>query len=86
MELASFAKAIPIKLGELERVRRAAWQQGRDAPPLGADDFGAFEGNTYSEYGLSDDSRRARRAGGTAEVHAQVAMSVLVRTIAKAVR
>jgi hypothetical protein len=66
--------------------RGAAWQQGGDAPPLGADDFGAFEGNAYSEYGLSDDGRGGWRARGTAEVHAQVAMSVLVRPIAKAVR
>jgi hypothetical protein len=52
----------------------------------GTNDNGTLEWHAYGKDGLSDDSRLRRRSRGTAEVHAQVAMAVLVRTVAKAMR
>jgi hypothetical protein len=85
MELASFAKAMPIDSDQLGEVRRAARQLGGNPTPLGADDFRAFDGSTYGEYGFSDDGRRGRRARGTTEVHTKVAMSVFVSMVTEAV-
>ncbi len=66
-------------------VRRCAGQLRADTAARGADDLRALDRRAYSEYGLADNSRLRRRACGSAEVHAQVAMSVIVRTLTEAV-
>jgi hypothetical protein len=58
---------------------------GADAAARGADDFRALDRGTYDEYGLTDNSRVRGRPCGSAEVHAQVAMSVIVSTLTEAV-
>ena len=58
---------------------------GADAAARGADDLRALDRGTYDEYGLTDNSRMRRRPGGAAEVHAQVAVSVVVSTLTEAV-
>jgi hypothetical protein len=58
---------------------------GADAAARGADDFRALDRGSYNEYGLTDNSRMRGRACGSAEVHAQVAMSVIVSTLTEAV-
>ena len=58
---------------------------GADAAARGADDLRALDRGTYDEYGLTDNSRMRRRPSGSAEVHAQIAMSVLVSTLTEAV-
>jgi hypothetical protein len=68
-----------------ESARRSAGELGADTAAGGADDFRALERGAYDEYGLPDNSRLRRRPGGSAEVHAQVAMSVIVVTLTEAV-
>jgi hypothetical protein len=58
---------------------------GADAAARGADDLRALDRGTYDEYGLTDNSHMRRRPSGSAEVHAQVAMSVVVSTLTEAV-
>jgi len=58
---------------------------GADAAARGADDLRALDRGTYDEYGLTDNSRMRRRPSGSAEVHAQIAMSVIVSTLTEAV-
>jgi hypothetical protein len=65
--------------------RRSAGELGADAAARGADDFRALDRGSYNEYGLTDNSRMRGRACGSAEVHAQVAMSVIVSTLTEAV-
>lgn len=59
---------------------------GPNTAPEGRDDPSPFERCTDDEYRLADDGCVRRRAGSTGEMHAQVAMSVLVHTIEEAVR
>ena len=75
-----------IDLDELRGSRRAAGELRPDETSRGTNDSGTLEWYAYRKDGLSDDSRLRRRSRGTAEVHAQVAMPVLVRTVAKAMR
>ena len=56
-----------------------------DAAARGADDLRALERCTYDEYGLTDNRRLRRRSCGATEVHAQIAVSVFVRTLTEAV-
>lgn len=58
---------------------------GADTAARGADDAGALERRTDDEYRLTDNGDLCWRASGTAEVHAQVAMAVIVRLTAKTV-
>ena len=77
---------MPDGLDQFEGVGRwSAGELGTDTTARGADDFRALERRAYDEYGLTDDSRMGRRSGGPTEVHAQVAMSVIVRTLTEAV-
>jgi hypothetical protein len=56
-----------------------------DAAAGGTDDLRALERRAYDEYRLSDNRRLRGRSCGTAEVHAQIAVSVFVRTLTEAV-
>lgn len=51
-----------------------------------ADGFGALGRRAHEEYGLADDARVRGGAGGAAEVHTQIAMSIIVPTLGEAVR
>jgi hypothetical protein len=57
-----------------------------DSAACGADDFGPLGRHTYGQHRLADERRLCRRSGGTAEVHAQVAMPNVVPTLAQTVR
>ena len=56
-----------------------------DTAARGTDDFGALERGAHDEYGLSDHARMRGGTGGAAEVHTQVAMSIIVPTVSEAV-
>lgn len=75
---------------DLDQLGEGSWRTARklrdDTTPRGAYDFRTLERYPYSKYGFPDDNRLCRRAGSTAEVHAQIAMPVLVPTITEAVR
>jgi hypothetical protein len=66
--------------------RRGARQLRTDTTARGADDFRAFDRDAYGEYWLTDNSRLRWRPCGATEVHAQVAVSVIVPTLTEAVR
>jgi hypothetical protein len=59
---------------------------GSNTAAGGRDDPGPFERCTHDEHRLADDGCVRRGAGGTAEMHTQVAMSVVVHAIEEAVR
>jgi hypothetical protein len=65
--------------------RRRTRQLRADTAARGADDLRALDRHAYREYRLADNSHLRRGACGSAEVHAQVAMSVIVRTLTEAV-
>ena len=75
---------------DLDQLGGESWRTARelraDAASCSDHDFRTIEGNPYSQYRFPDDSRMCRRARGTAEVHAQIAMPVIVPTVAEAVR
>ena len=52
----------------------------------GQDDLRSRRSNAHHEYRLADGRRKRRRAGAAAEVHAHVAMRMLVRAIGEPVR
>ena len=56
-----------------------------DAAARGTDDLRAFERCAYDEYGLTDNRSLRGRSCGTTEVDAQIAVSVVVRTLTEAV-
>ena len=56
-----------------------------DAAARGTDDLRALERCTYDEYRLTDNRRLRWRSCRATEVHAQVAMSVIVSTLTEAV-
>ena len=77
---------MPDGLDQFEGIgRRSAGELGTDTTARGTDDFRALERRAYDEYGLTDNGRMGRRSGCPAEVHAQVAMSVIVPTLTEAV-
>ncbi len=77
---------MPDGLGQFGGVeRRSAGELRADTATRGPDDFRVLERRAHDEYGLTDNSRMRRRSGCPAEVHAQVAMSVFVPTLAEAV-
>lgn len=57
-----------------------------DFAARGADGFGPLERHAYGQHRLADERRLRRRSGGAAEVHAQVAMHVVVPALAHPVR
>jgi hypothetical protein len=57
-----------------------------DAAACGTDELRAFDRCADDEHGLTDNRRLRGRSGRAAEVHAQVAVSVFVRTLTEAVR
>lgn len=77
---------MPGGLDQLEGVRRSAWQLRANTAARGADDPGTFDRCTHHEHGLADDRGLRRGTGGTAEVHAQIAMPIIVPTVGQAVR
>ena len=56
-----------------------------DAAARGTDDLRALERCTYDEYRLTDNRRLRGRSCRATEVHAQIAVSVFVRTLTEAV-
>jgi hypothetical protein len=57
-----------------------------DSAACGPDDFGPLGRHARSQHRLAEERRLCRRSGGTAEVHAQVAMPNVVPTLAQTVR
>lgn len=58
---------------------------GPDAAARAADELRALERCAYDQDGFTDNSRMRKSPRGSAEVHAQVAMAVLVSTLTEAV-
>jgi hypothetical protein len=77
---------MPDGLDQFGGTRRRAWQLRANAAARGPDDLRALERRAYDEYGLGDNRSLRRRSCGTTEVHAQIAVSVFVRTLTEAVR
>jgi hypothetical protein len=67
-------------------IRRRAWQLRADTATGGTDNLRVLERCTYNEDGLTDNRRLRGRSCRAAEVHAQIAVSVFVRTLTEAVR
>jgi len=65
---------------------RSAGKLSANTASEGRNDPGPLERCTHDEDRLADDGCVRRRAGRTAEVHAKVAMPVLVHAIEEAVR
>jgi hypothetical protein len=75
-----------MALDQGERIRRAARKLGANTAARRTDDSEALNRCTYDEHRLSDNRGVCRGTSGTAEMHAQVAMSVVMPTVAEAVR
>jgi hypothetical protein len=73
------------RLDQCEVNRRAARKLDANTAARGRDDSEVLDRRTYEDR-LSDNSSVCRSAGGPAEVHAQVAMSIVMPTVAEAVR
>jgi len=73
-------------LSQFEGGGRSAGQLSPNTAARGTDDSGTLERCADDEHRLADDRGVRRRPGGTAEMHAQVTMPVVVRTIEEAVR
>ena len=76
---------MPDGLDQFGGIRRRAGQLRADAAARGTDDLRALERCAYDEYGLTDNRRLRGRSCRAAEVHAQIAVSVFVRTLTEAV-
>jgi hypothetical protein len=77
---------MPDGLDQFGGIRRRAWQLRADAATGGTDDLRVLERCTYNEYGLTDNRRLRGRSCRATEVHAQIAVSIFVRTLTEAVR
>jgi len=76
---------MPDGLDQFGGIRRCAWQLRADAAARGTDDLRALERCAYDAYGLTDNRRLRGRSCCATEVHAQIAVSVFVRTLTGAV-
>lgn len=57
-----------------------------DSAACGPDGFGPLGRHAYGQQRLAEERRLRRRSGSAAEVHAQVAMPIVVPTLAETVR
>ena len=77
---------MPDGLDQFGGVRRRAGQLRADTAACRTDDLRVLERRAYDEYGFTDNRRLRGRSCGATEVHAQIAVSVFVRTLTEAVR
>ena len=77
---------MPDGLDQFGGIRRRAWQLRANAAARGTDDLRALERCADDEYRLTDNRRLRGRTCRAAEVHAQIAVPVFVRTLTEAVR
>jgi len=74
-----------MALNQGERIRRAAGELGANTAARRTDDSEALNRCTDDEHRLSDSSGVCRGTRGTAEMHAQVAMTIVMAAAIEAV-
>jgi hypothetical protein len=78
--------AVPECLDQREDVwRRSARQLRANAAACGTDDSGTHDRCTHHEHGLADNRGLCRGTGSATQVHAQVAMPIIVPTVGQVV-